>query len=350
VRTRSSFSCCWPPAAPGRVRTRKSLRSSPIPPIRRGGDKARFEEFDFGPVLARGQTLHHEFTFTNPTKRPIRLTGATASTPCCSQIGPLPREPIPPGGRCPIPAVLKVVPSPQPEKKRVGFLVQTDSGECPNTTYALSAMVCPDWEVQASADSSRTLPIGRAGRQVIRITSRRLGREGDGLPAKVEADSSLVVRFLGEPREQAGPEGVTSSVRDVEIALPASSEAGPHRGSLRFRWPGGRIEEQPVVWEVVLHVRASPSKLVLKRSERELTHTVTIKAFDDRPFRIRDVGPSHLIASSEFDREARRAHTLKLRIDPERASLEHDTQITIKTDVEDQPIVSLSIVILPPGV
>ena len=44
---------------------------------------------------------------------------------------------------------------------------------------------------------------------------------------------------------------------------------------------------------------------------------IAIRAFDDRPFRVSDVGPSHLVASCEFDREASRAHTLKLRIDPE---------------------------------
>ena len=195
-------------------------------------------------------------------------------------------------------------------------MVQTDSDECPNTTYTLSVAAYPDWEVRDAPESSHTLPIGRAGRQVMRITSHRLGREGDALPAKVEADSPLVVRFLGEPREQTESEGVTSYVRDLEIALPSSLQAGPHRGSVRFRWPDGRTQEEPVLWQVVLHVRASPSKLVLKQSERGLTHTVTIKAFDNRPFRIRDVGPSHLVASSEFDHEARRTHTLKVRNRP----------------------------------
>ena len=239
-----SWSCrCWRPAALDRIRKGKSPRSLPIPPIRRGGGvKAHFEEYDLGPVLAHGQTLHHEFTFTNSTKRPVRLTGATATTPCCSQAGPLTKEAIPPGGRCPIPVALKVTPSLQPEKKRVGFLVRTDSDECPNTTYALRVTTYPEWEVRDTPESSRTLPIGRAGRQVIRIISRRLAQEGVVLPTKVEADSPLVVQFLGEPRGQTESEGVTSYVRDVEIALPPSPKAGPHRGALRFRWPEGALE------------------------------------------------------------------------------------------------------------
>ena len=217
-------------------------------------------------------------------------------------------------------------------------------------TYALGVTAYPEWEVRASAESSRTLPIGRAGRQVMRITARRLAREGDTLPTRVEAESPLVVRFLGEPREQTESEGVTSYVRDVEIALPSSSKRGTHRGSMRFRWPEGRTREQPVFWQVVPHVRANPSRLVLRRSERDVMQTIAIRAFDERPFRVSDVGPSHLVVSSEFDREASGAHTLKLRIDPERASREQDPKVTIKTDVEDQPTVSLSIVILPPGV
>jgi hypothetical protein len=114
-----------------------------------------------------------------------------------------------------------------------------------------------------------------------------VAQEGDVLPTKVEVDSPLVARFLGEAREQ---------------------------------------------------------------TERDLTHTITVRAFDDRPFRISDAGPSHLVASCDFDRGARPAHTLKLRIDPKRASHEHGPQVTIKIDVEDQPTVSLSIVVLPPGV
>lgn len=66
------------------------------------GGATAIEDHDFGPVLARGQVLRHHFTFTNTTKRPIRLTGATAMTPCCSHIGPISEETIAPGGHCPI--------------------------------------------------------------------------------------------------------------------------------------------------------------------------------------------------------------------------------------------------------
>jgi uncharacterized protein DUF1573 len=314
-----------------------------------GGGGRGVEDHDFGPVLARGQTLRHQFTFTNSTKQPIRLIGTTATTPCCSEIGPISKEPIPPGGQCPIPVILKVLPG-KVETKRVGFIIQTDSKEHPNLTYGLRAAVYPEWEIQASTESSRTLPIGRAGRQVMRITCRRLAGEGDGLPTQVEVESPVAARFLADPREQTEPDGVTSIVRDVEIALPASDKPGPHQVSLRFHWPEGRTREQVVLWGVVPPIRAIPSRLSLRQSERDQSHTIVIRSFDDQPFRVSDVGPQHLVLSSEFDHEAGSTHTLKLRIDPDRAAKENHPQITIKTDASDQSAVSLSILILPPGV
>lgn len=323
----------------------------PILPVRRkGGGWRAFEEYDFGPVLARGQTLRHEFTFTNSTKRPIRLTGATATTPCCSEIGTLPKEAIPSGGRCPIPVVLKVAPLLQTEKKRVEFLVQTDSNECPSLAFALSAMIHPEWEVRASPDSTRTLPIGQAGQQVIRITCRRVAGEGTILPSGVEVESPLVARFLGEPGEQTEAQGIKSQTRDVEVTLPRSPRPGSHQGTIRFRWPEGRTREQLVFWIVVPPVRANPSRLVVRPSERDVTHTIVLTSFNGRPFRIGQVGPPHLVVSPEFDRAADRSHTLKLRIDPEQASRDQNPRVIIKTDVDDQPAVSLNIVVLPPGV
>ncbi len=131
--------------------------------------------------------------------------------------------------------------------------------------------------------------------------------------------------------------------------MPASLNAGSRSGTLRFRWTDGHTQEQPVVWQVVPVIAASPSKLVLRRSERDLTHIITVRAFDNRPFSISDAGPSDLVASCEFDRGARSVHTLRLRIDTDRASRERDSKVTIKTDFEDQPTVSLSVVVLPPG-
>ncbi len=314
-----------------------------------GGGSKGIEEYDFGPVLARGQTLYHQFTFTNSTTKPLHLTGATATTPCCSGIGPLPKDAIPPGGQCSLPVALKVH-ADRPEKKRVGFYVQTDSKDRPTLVYGLRATIYPEWEIQSSSESSRTLPIGRAGRQVLQITGHRVAGEGGTLPTKIEVESPLVARFLGEAREQTEAEGVTSTVREVGIALPASSRPGTHQASLLLRWPEGRTREQTVLWTVVPPLRAIPFRLVLRQSERDLSHTIVLRSFDDHPFRIIDVGPQDLVVSSEFDHETGSAHTLKLRLDPDRAAREKSPQITIKTDDSDEPTLSLSILILPAGV
>lgn len=81
-----------------------------------------------------------------------------------------------------------------------------------------------------------------------------------------------------------------------------------------------------------------------------MTHTLVLRPFDDRPFRVIHVGPPNLIVNAEFEHEASRTHALKLRIDPDVASREPNPQITIRTDIEDQPAVSVSVVILPSGV
>ncbi len=88
----------------------------------------------------------------------------------------------------------------------------------------------------------------------------------------------------------------------------------------------------------------------MRPSERDVTHTIVLTSFNGRPFRIGQVGPPHLVVSPEFDRAADRSHTLKLRIDPEQASRDQNPRVIIKTDVDDQPAVSLNIVVLPPGV
>jgi hypothetical protein len=50
-----------------------------------GGGRAATDgnEFNFGHVVARGQLLQHEFTFTNSTNQPLRLISAVAMLNQC---------------------------------------------------------------------------------------------------------------------------------------------------------------------------------------------------------------------------------------------------------------------------
>jgi hypothetical protein len=312
-----------------------------------GGDG--FEVHDFGPVLARGQSLRHQFQFTNSTKRAIRLTGATATTPCCSGVGPIPEGTIPPGGACTIPVALKAV-AERRERKQVGFLIQTDSPDRPTATYALRAALYPDWETQMLAGSSTKLPIGRAGRQLVRIACARVAGAGDASPAQVTIDPPLAARFVNEPREQPESESVALVLRDVEVALPASSEIGTRLGTLRFRWTDGKTRERTIVWQVVSPLSASPSRLILRQADREVSHTVVIRSFDDRPFRVSAVERGNLVERCEFSHEPDSAQTVKLQIDPDRAARQKDAEIVIRTDRGDQPAVSVRVIVLPAGV
>lgn len=261
----------------------------------------------------------------------------------------MPEAPIPPGGSCDIPAVFKAV-ADQREQKQVGFSVQTDSRDCPPVAYALRATLYPEWESQLLAGSSTKLPVGGSGRQEVRITCARIAGEVTACPSAVAIDSPLTARFLGEFREQTEPDKATLIVRDVEIALPASPDVGPHTAVIRFRCPDGRERKQTVVWEVVSPLRASPSKLILRQTDRNVSHRVSISSFDGRAFRIRGVEPAHMVSKCEFSPDASRTQTVEVQIDPDRVARQKGSEVIIETDRDDQPTVSLKVIVLPAGV
>ena len=207
----------------------------------RGGGEEGIEEHDFGPVLARGQTLRHEFVFTNRTDGPVRLSEAVALTPCCSAIGPLSKDAISPGGQHQIPVVLKAVANGS-ERKRVGFVILTDSKECPKLVYVLRTTFYPELEIRAVGEPTKELAIGRRGRDLLQITCRRVAGDGGTLPSCVEAEPPVIAAFLGEPHNQVDTEGASSASRDVEIVLPPLNKPGPRQANIVFRWPDGRTE------------------------------------------------------------------------------------------------------------
>ena len=83
-------------------------------------------EFDFGTILAHGQTLRHEFTLTNPSEKSVRLLALRSYTPCCSAVESLP-ELILPRGEAKVAVLFK--PGHQSGLKAVRFTVETDSSE-----------------------------------------------------------------------------------------------------------------------------------------------------------------------------------------------------------------------------
>ncbi len=170
----------------------------------------------------------------------MRITGAVAMKPCCSELAALVGTVVAPGQSMSIPAVLKVR-SNQFERQRVEFVVETNDVDRPVLRYALQTTICPEWETQAVAEPTRDLPVGRGAGDVIRAISRRVAGEGGTLPIAVEADHPLTVRFLGEPMEWVSPDLVTIASREIEITIPSSSAPAPAKPpSVSSGQAGGR--------------------------------------------------------------------------------------------------------------
>ena len=307
------------------------------------------EEYNLGPVLARGQTLRHEFHFTNDSVKRIRIIGAAAQTPCCSEVARLAGETVQPGQKLTIPVKLKIR-SNQAERKRVEFVIDTDSKDRPVLKFALLANVCPDWEIQPVGEPTRDLPVGRGATDVLRVISRRVAGEGGVLPTEVEADPPLTARFRGEVSKLTGPDLLTTTSREVEIAIPSSRKTGSQQSTIRFKWPDGKTEKQSIFWQVTPWLSAGPSRLVLRPSEGIVPSTVVIRSYDGRLFRVTGVSSPGGTENTEFSRVPSVSQKLVFRLDPSRLSAEKETQIVIGTDHRDQPTVSVTVLVLPKGV
>ena len=162
---------------------------------------------------------------------------------------------------------------------------------------------------------TRELPTGERGCDIVRLTARQIAGAGASLPTEVMAEPPLTAAFLGAPRESTESNTVRTVLRDVEIGLPASAEPTASRGTVRFRWAEGRTKAMDFYWQVVPRIRASPRRLVLKRSARRESSTFVIKSFGDRPFRITNIGPPELVATCQYTRESSGVHDVKLTVD-----------------------------------
>lgn len=238
-------------------------------------------EHDFGPILAGDKILRHEFILKNPTDRAIRLLGAEARTPCCSSIGPLPKE-IPSGGAVKVPVAYKTGYVTGP--RRVEFVIATDFS--PNRIWPLAvrAQFFAEYEVEREGDF--VLIAGKEGHQVLHVICRRRGKDGRGAPVGLDVHLPLEAALSGPviEHEEDGIEGLIRSARDVSVRLPALTQPGPHRSDLLLRWDGERTEPCLVSWTVVPPIKANPTGFVLKESEGSTRRIVTLSA-SDQPFR-----------------------------------------------------------------
>lgn len=302
--------------------------------------------FDFGPILARGQTLRHDFTLTNPSEKPLRLSRATCFTPCCSAVESLPNS-IPPHGESKVAVVFK--PGYQSGLKAVQFAIETDSAEQPNRLLTLRARLFSEWEIALASDPAGDLPIGNEGKEVWRVVCRRKGTEGLRSPDSIKVAEPLRARFRGSVEEQVQPDGVIEATREVEVTLPAIPKPGTQQAEMALLWTDGRRKTQVIHWEITPVVHLSPSSLVIEASGNSIEQSVTI-ASDDVPFRITRVCGALLSQPVDVPPDSGRTHHLTLRLGPARVVAGEISTVVIGTDHPKHPEVVLrTLVLLPPG-
>ena len=219
------FIGCSPTVEPDAIGAREIARASAVI------DGNRFGRYshDFGTLPAKDAVLTHEFVVSNSTDQPIRLLGASASTPCCSEVRLLPDE-ILAGGNARIPVTFKT--RGRSGLQRLGFIVTTDAAEIERIELAVSANLLPTWEARIQEGSDQYLSVGRQGKQRFRCLTRSRGGEGLPAPESLKASSPLTASFAAPASEVAGDDGVIETTREVEVVIPADSEPGEKRGEV----------------------------------------------------------------------------------------------------------------------
>lgn len=301
-------------------------------------------EFDLGSVLARDQTIRHEFALTNHSERPIRLGKVTVKVPCCSSVGRMP-DSIPARGEAVVPVLLKA--GHISERKRIGFEIDTDSASQPGRTLWLTARFVPAWEVEPVGEVGPAPRLGQAGLRRFRVLCRRKAGEGLRGPSAIASSGPIRVEASGAGSEVEGSDGLIEESREVAVTLAAQAGVGAYHGALLLRWPDGSSRTHEVRWEVRPSLRLTPAAVVLKPSQGPTPTTLTI-ASDDRPFRILKVAGPLIAGDVALPAGAGLRHTVRVAIDPSRLAAGVGPEIEVVTDHPDQPTVTLGVLVLPP--
>ncbi len=300
------------------------------------------DEHDFGTVLALGQSLGHEFTLRNPADRPIHLLNGTATTPCCSAIGRLP-ESIAPGGEITIPVVLKA--GFRSERKRVGFMIETDDQERPAYSLFLRANLVAEWEVEEDDGAMDSVPLGQAGSRTIRVIARQVGGRGRNLPERLSTTGKTEARFEGPAVETKDQSGLVATRRGISLQYPALRTPGLQVDELRFSWSDGRSESAQVRWEVRHALSVRPSGLVLRSSETNVKRVVVLES-DGSPFLVTAAKGILLKSSPVLPREASRVVEIPIVLDLSRAEVGKAVDVIFETNHPTQKTAVLSVMVL----
>lgn len=299
--------------------------------------------FDFGPVVARDQTLTHDFKIENPTDNPIYVTSAISWMPCCSKILPV-AGPIPAKGTGKLTVEFK--PGFQTGKRRLTFEVHTNEPDSPGLGFAISAELTSAMDLRRLDGSDSTLSINRPGRQSFEVICRKVGNEGRGPLTSIEATPPLRAEFDGPAVESTSASSIVTSTRKVTIDLPASATVGQQRGEYTLVWADGTRKKQSIDWVVAPVVSVNPPGFTLRASEGRTIKEILIRS-TDRPFRLLGVSGPLLATEPQPSAEPSKLHQLKLDLDVNRAASSATSEIVLKTDHPDHPTLNISLLILP---
>jgi len=310
-----------------------------------GDGESPDRKFDFGTVLAHGQSLRHEFKIFNPSDLPIRLVNAIASAPCCSAVGTLPPS-IPPHGAVAVPVALKAGYESSP--KHVRFIVETDSKARPLQDFAVAALLLSEWEVRSLDDQPKALLKGQPGKRRFELVCRRKGDEGLSLPGTIRCTGDLSAALTG-PRTELllGSSGVIESRSVFEVALPPRGKEGAHRAELLLDW-GGKTSVYHLNWFVVPHISLSPPSLIMATSRLPVSREVLLES-RSHPFRVVGISGETVRWSGPTSREAKGRHGLKIDLDLTKVKPGTISKIQITTDHPEQRDAVLNVLVLPAG-
>jgi hypothetical protein len=263
---------------------------------------------DLGVVLARGQTITHEFTLRNHSDKPLRLLGAQALFPCCSSVGELP-DAVPPLSAIKVPVTFR--PGFQDGRKQISFTVTTAPSATATVQYALVAELLSEFQVTTLEGSNVELLVGRDGVQRLRVTRRTVTDNGIDGPPTVTANGGVSAEFVpGSTTTEAG-RGVLTVSRELLIALPTSDSPGAKRASIRLEWADGLSRQHHISWMVRPCITIQPGIVFLEDTKSPSRFSIRLRSCDV-PFRVLAIEPGPLTSASTLPSRACVEHMVDL--------------------------------------
>ena len=200
--------------------------------------------FDLGTVIAKNQTLTHEFALRNLTDRPVRSLSAFALTPCCSEVSRLPEQ-ILPFETAKVEVKWRV--NFQSGPKQVEFRLTTDDGS-PSIELFLLADLKRQWQINCVEKKPLVLKLCQ-GVKLFYDFDYLLDNPEKITVSSLAASDGLSVSSVGEPAfNEAG--GIIKVSQRFTVDISPNQVPGFKRGSTLLSLSNGEKIEHSILWEV----------------------------------------------------------------------------------------------------